>query len=78
MEGICFKSVIPASDGHHTLKIYKTLKGSIATKNIIKLLQQVIDFYEVGVYNWDIFTYLLRSSNRQWVTREKCYSKVNL
>ena len=31
--------------------MYKTLQGSILTKNLIKLFEQVIDFYEVGVYN---------------------------
>ena len=31
--------------------MYKTLQGSILTKNLIKLFEQVIDFYEVRVYN---------------------------
>jgi hypothetical protein len=35
------------SHGHHTLNIYKTLQGSIFTKNLTKLFEQVIDFYEV-------------------------------
>ena len=39
------------SDGHHTLNMYKALQESIVGKNLIKLFQQVIDFYEVRVYD---------------------------
>jgi hypothetical protein len=53
------------SDGHHTFNMYKTSQGSIVTKKFIKQLKQVIDFCEVRVYNYDIFTDLSRSYNRE-------------
>ena len=62
MEKICFKSVNAILV---TLNISKTLQGSIVRKNWIKLFEEVIDFYEVRVYNQDIFTNLSRSIDRQ-------------
>ena len=32
------------------MNMYKTLQGSIVTKNLTKLFEQIIDFYEVRVY----------------------------
>ena len=67
------------SDDHHTLNMYKALqklivmknlikiktKKSIVTNDLIKIFEQVIEFYEVRVYNWEIATNLSRSSTRQ-------------
>ena len=51
MERICFKSVIAIFDGHHTFNMYKALQRSIIMNNLMKELEQVIDFYEVRVDN---------------------------
>ena len=48
MERKIFKSVIAILI---TFNMSKTLQGSIVRKNWIKLFEQVIDFFEVRVYN---------------------------